>query len=606
MIVTILIDSGRKVFCLVKELPKTENGSSGINDPGDDAPKRNRRKKTLIAFLAVAGFLALQAVLLPDAPVWITDNGNKIIVTQAIAQDGTSALKPPFGEKEFFPGTFHFQQAPDGTVRSVLPDVFPYLQTPIYRAFGDRGWLVLPILGVLATMWFFLATLEAAGYPGRLRTMLTALALVSAPFLFYGGTVWEMTLGTAFAAAGMYFAVKKQFFAAGLALGLGVWLREECGLILVLGAVTGAIRDWKGMRKWAPGLIAGAAAAGLPLCTMNYWRYGHILGLHGALYYSHNADGAAAWSTASLARRVLKGYGMYWFRFEAWGPANWMRFAPMIPVALLPFAGALRGFARTKRVLLWLGLCGWFAMFAGLLFSRDMIRYAGLNVGLVATCPLFAGFYLTWRDQIASGRTMERAGAVFAGLYCLVVPAILTQTDIGVIWGARHFLPVAGLLFLLSWRGFERLGLLRRNHRAQAALTAVAAVLFLLAGEKALFVQAYAADATERALAKASEEVIVTDVFFLPEMTPRLARERTILMIEEDSDIPEAIRVLRANGVKRFSLVLSASTPYFGTITDAGLETLNETPGLHAGTVVKIRPDDRTFLALDVIPSTLD
>ena len=79
------------------------------NNPPDDTPKRNRRKTTLIAFLAAAGFLALQALLLPDAPVWITDNGNKIIVTHAIAQDGTSALKPPFGEKRFFPGTFHFQ-----------------------------------------------------------------------------------------------------------------------------------------------------------------------------------------------------------------------------------------------------------------------------------------------------------------------------------------------------------------------------------------------------------------------------------------------------------------------------------------------------------------
>ncbi|MBO7088826.1 MAG: hypothetical protein J6W70_02885, partial [Lentisphaeria bacterium] len=183
------------------------NGTKQTNlgSPADDRPKRNWRKMVSAAFLAVAGFLALQAVLLPDAPVWITDNGNKIIVTQAIALDGTSALKPPFGEKAFFPGTFHFQNAPDGSVRSVLPDVFPCLQAPFYRAFGDRGWLVLPILGVLATMWFFLATLEAAGYPGRLRTMLTALALVSAPFLFYGGTVWEMTLGTAFAAAGMYF-----------------------------------------------------------------------------------------------------------------------------------------------------------------------------------------------------------------------------------------------------------------------------------------------------------------------------------------------------------------------------------------------------------------
>lgn len=585
----------------MKRLPE-----SGISTTADDALKRARRKKTLIAFLAVAGFLALQAVLLPEAPVWITDNGNKIIVTQAIALDGTSALKPPFGEKRFFPGTFHFQNAPDGTVRSVLPDVFPYLQTPLYRAFGDRGWLLLPILGALATMWFFLATLEAAGYPGRLRMPLTALAMISAPFLFYGGTVWEMTLGTAFAAAGMYFAVKKRFFAAGLALGLGVWLREECGLILVLGAVTGAVCDWKGMRKWAPGLIAGAAAAGLPLCAMNYWRYGHILGLHGALYYSHNADGAAAWGANSLVKRVLKGYGMYWFRFEAWGPTDWTRFVPAIPIALMPFAGALKGFARTKRVLLWLGLCGWFTMFAGLLFSPDIIRYAGLNVGLLTTCPMFAGYYLTWRDEIASGRPLERAGAVFAGLYCLVVPAILTQTDIGVIWGARHFLPVAGLLFLLSWRGFERLGLLRRGHRAQAVLTAAAAMLFLLAGEKALFVQAYAADRTERALAKASEEVIVTDVFFLPEMTPRLARERTFLMIGEDSDIPEAIRVLRANGVKRFSMVLSASVPYFGTITDEGLETLNTTPGLRAGGAIRIRPDLRSFLGLVVIPSTLD
>ena len=191
-------------------------------------------------------------------------------------------------------------------------------------------------------------------------------------------------------------------------------------------------------------------------------------------------------------------------------------------------------------------------------------------------------------------------------LYCLVVPAILTQTDIGVIWGPRHFMPVAVLLFALGWRGFGQLGLVRRRPRIEAALTAAAAVLYLLAGEKALFVQAYAADQTGHALEAATEKTIVTDVFFLPEMTPGLARDRTILMIGEDSAVPEAIRVLRANGVKRFSLVLSASTPYFGTITDDGLETLNTTPGLRAGGAIRIRPDLRSFLGLVVIPSTLD
>ena len=98
----------------------------------------------------------------------------------------------------------------------------------------------------------------------------------------------------------------------------------------------------------------------------------------------------------------------------------------------------------------------------------------------------------------------------------------------------------------------------------------------------------------------------MTDVFFLPEMTPGLALNHTFLMIGEDSDIPKAIGVLRDNGVKRFSMVLSASEPYFGTITDEGLETLNTTPGLNAGDAIRIRPDGRSFLALDVIPSQLD
>ena len=566
-----------------------------------------RQNRTPAVFLIAACILALQAALLPPAPVWITDNGNKTIVTHTIAREGTSALKPPFGEKEFLPGTFHFQEAPDGTIRSVLPDVFPYLETPAYRLFGDRGLLLAPILGVLATMWFFLKALEAAGgYPKCDRWLYLALGMISAPFLFYGGTVWEMTLGTAFAAAGMYFAVKKQFFPAGLALGLGVWFREECGLILAIGAAAGILTDRKGIRQWAPGLIAGAAAAGLPLCAMNYWRYGHILGLHGSLYYSHNADGETAWNAWSPVRRILNGYWLYWFRFEAWGPRGWIRFVPAIPAALLPFAGALKGFVRTKRVLLRLALCGWIAMFAGLLTGGDFIRYAGLNVGLMASSPLFAGFFLTWREAIASERAPERFAAVFAALYCVTVPVILTQTDIGVIWGPRHFLPAAVLIFPLSWRGFERLGLFGKRPRLDAILTVTAAVMYLLAGEKALFVQAKAAEETGLALEKTAEQVIVTDVFFLPEMTPGLALNHTVLMIGEDTDIPKAICVLRDNGVKRFSMVLSASEPYFGTITDEGLETLNTTPGLHAGDAIRIRPDGRSFLALDVIPSRLD
>lgn len=52
--------------------------------------------------------------------------------------------------------------------------------------------------------------------------------------------------------------------------------------------------------------------------------------------------------------------------------------------------------------------------------------------------------------------------------------------------------------------------------------------------------------------------VVVSDLFFLPEMTPRLFFARQWLYVKNDTELRELAGLLREKGIDRFTLVLSA------------------------------------------------
>lgn len=259
---------------------------------------------------AIVLLVAMPALLLPAGAGWITDNGNKYIIMRSLAEGGTTAIANPAAgidpEGRFFPdGGFHFRRF-HGEMRSIYPEYFPALTLPWYRLFGERGVLVLPALGAMAAALLF----------GLWRRRMAAglLLLAGTPLLFYGGTFWEMAPSVLFALTAVMLAVRRRLFLAGLVLGAGLILREEMyflAVALAAGLLFADRRQWRGVLRFGVGFLVAA----LPLLLWQFHSFGHLLGLHGALYYSYNRIAPPTiWEQLS---GFFEGCYLYLFQFNA-------------------------------------------------------------------------------------------------------------------------------------------------------------------------------------------------------------------------------------------------------------------------------------------------
>lgn len=538
-----------------------------------DAGKEPMKTRLLVlggAFL----LLLIQAALLPPLPVWITDNGNKFMVLENLVRQGAPAMENPAAELDpenrFFPdGNFHFR-VEGGGIRSIYPEFFSALALPGYRMFGEAGLWILPVGGTLAVLALFLALIGRLRLSPRLEAVLAGLLLCGTPLLFYSGTFWEMTAATAFPLAALLAARKRQLFLAGLLLGAGLWLREEFYLIALASGIAALVvypKEWKRCIPFGVGFLALA----LPLWIYNFAVYGHILGLHGALYYTHNVEGAP--TARERIFGVFEGFRLYLWEFRSGNPdAAWHYPVALLPMVLLPVAGFLRGAERLKAAVAWAAVAAW-AFLLWLYWTNPAPLFAsGLTVGLVTSSPLLAGFFLNWRTLLGARPRPLRMVTLAALLYCLALPLVLTRSDIGLIWGARHYLPIVPVLFALSFVGFVRLGWPRRRPALTGAVI-VAALTLQAMGVRLLFTAAEDAARTQATVAALEPDVVVSDVFFLPEMTPRLFFDKQWLYLRRDDRVGELLETLRRRGVKRFTLILSAS-PQFRQLSDAGLARL--------------------------------
>ena len=434
----------------------------------------SERWKRRCAILAGALLLLLlEAALLPSVPVWITDNGNKYMILRNLAEHGSNAVRNPASELDpenrFFPdGGFHFQRH-DGKMFSVYPEVFSCLALPGYLLFGDAGLLLIPIAGTLAMLALFLALLDPLRLSFRIEALLAALLLCGTPFLFYSGTFWEMTVSAVFPLAALLASRRKRLFLAGLWLGLGVWLREEFYLIALVSGAAALVfhpRRWRECIPFGLGFLLCA----VPLWLWNLHSYGHILGLHGALYYTHNA-GTAAPTLAARAAGIIEGYFIYLFKFNSGNPETvWYYYLLLLPMLLLPIAGAFDS-RRFKGAAAAAAVVSWAILLALYCENPEPAMASGLTVGFITASPLLAGFFLMWKKLLTRGALPVRMVTFAMLFYCVVLPPILTRSDIGIIWGPRHYLPVYPLLFLLSFLGFARLGWL--SHRRRLLLAAL-------------------------------------------------------------------------------------------------------------------------------------
>ena len=507
--------------------------------------------------------LNVLAQFLPPAPVWITDNGNKYIIMRNVAETGSPSIR--HAAPEFFPtGGFHFVRH-RGNIRSFYPEYYPVLAAKWWKLAGDLGLVWLSMIGTAAAVG--LLTLVMGGRRG----MTPFLLAFATPVCFFSFLLWEMTWSVFFLLGAWMLVQKKRHLAAGAVLGASLLLREEAYFFaFALTVALACRRDFRGAVKF----LLGMAALTLPICFWQYLNFGHVFGLHGGNYYANNRA-AGGFSLLGEFRGVVWNYYHHLFRFNAFRPGSGSAFLNrlcVLPAAAAVVLGAFasRRWDKLKFAVGTAAVAGWSVLVAAYLCrTPDREAFAAAMItGAVGSNPLFLPFYLNWRRAWRSRSAAIRDAAVTACVYLLIVPPFMTRNDIGLIYGARHFLCVMPLMLLVSVI-FARRGLTVKKLRL-APLAAAAALLLQYGAFTALRNVAAESAEFERTVGDLPEKTVVTDIFFLPEQTPRLFFDKEVFQLD-DGRAAELTEFLRRSGRRDFILLLS---PRFRRVSNGQLAQL--------------------------------
>ena len=565
-------------------------------------PKQKRVSGgTVVAALrnAMLALLVLNvlAQFLPPAPVWITDNGNKYIVMRNVAETCSPAIR--HAAPEFFPtGGFHFIRHRD-RIRSFYPEYYPVLAAKWWKLTGDRGLVWLSMLGTAAVV--ALLTL-IMGERRRLAPFLLAFAT---PMCFFSFLLWEMTWSVFAMLTAWILVQKKRHFIAGAVLGATLLLREEAYFFAFTLTVALACRkDLKGAVKF----LVGMAALVVPIWIWQYVEFGHIFGLHGGNYYANNRV-AGNFSLRGAVRGIVWNYAHHLFRFDAFPRGSQWRnlnFLCLIPAMLAVVAGAFtsRKYDKLKIGLGIAAVAGWFVLVLAYLFRApgNEAYAAAMITGAVGSNPLFLPFYLNWRSACQSRSAAVRDAAVVSCVYLLLVPPLMTRSDIGLIYGARHFLCIMPLMLLAGCQFARRkipTGKFRLAVPATAGAAAVAALLLQYGSFTALRNVATESAEFERTIGALPETTVVTDVFFLPEQTPRLFFDKDVFQLDNDN-VAALTERLRRDGRRDFILLLSAD-PRFRRIDNEQLARLLSAAVPLAPPERFVRPDGSGIMNIHIV-----
>jgi len=474
----------------------------------------------------------------------ITDDGARKIMIANVRKHGSVFLQFP-GETlaptdEYLPGTFHFQRTERGVVSFHAP-YFSFLAA--YLPLLCCGYVGCGLALLTAFLMTFLLPLKPMRAAVLLDLALSALT-------FYGPLCWEMPFCAALGGLAVLWLLEAaekrelwRFALSGAAIGAGLFLREE---FYVLGAVSALVLLGNRKTRGKPflALVLGGLSAASLYWGCNAVLFGHILGVHGAGYFR---NGAQAFS-------LLKYWNNYWvflFRFDP---------MPLLCVLLLLLTalGAAKEFKTLRGIriglifaasLLWIAAAIRIWRIGTSLDFLYSISFAGAN-------PLFVFFLGSWGALWHSPQPPIRFATRLCCSYLLIAPLLLNQSDMGIVWGSRHFFVLFVPLACLSVYASKHLlcGKWARSSAVGMVLLASAALLSAGIFQRNALMRASAqlASALER-----TSGPVVTDLFFLPEMTPAQSLTRPFLSPCSEGDLPRLMRHFEAQNIRECVLVLS-------------------------------------------------
>jgi hypothetical protein len=534
----------------------------------------------VLLIMAICLIYALLTALMPRDVFWITDGGNKFITMENIIRDRTDAISYPASdidaEFKFFPySDFHFVRHKDN-IYSIFPPYFSAFASFFYRAAGYWGLYLISILSTGIVLLLTLRIIQRLKLPDKCLLSLPALGLCT-PFFFYSLTFWEMTLTAMLTTTAVLMIVRcpekraamHEFLLAGLMLGSAIILRED--IYVLAAALVAAMFILKYKKINIAMTCLGTMVIVMSLWSIQYAKYGHILGLHGSKYYAHNLDGTENNIICFLLKQ-LNGYYTYLLKFNSGDFAdNWYYFLLAAPFVLAVFAGIMyknpAGRTTATFVIMLLTVISSAILTVMLWNNSQPVLNTIFTVGLLTSSPLLTPLLLSMRSFFSGRLRRIKLILLTAVIYCVVIAPMLTQSDLGIIWGPRHFIYLFPLLAPLCIYAMIKLFYRTENRRLALKIAGLGILLFSISlliqvkGIANLFLMKNNVAMMNNHLENANE-VIVSDIFWLATENSRLFYNKKFMQVNSGQELEKFIELMRRSNVRTFTLALAKNGNY--------------------------------------------
>ena len=414
-------------------------------------------RSVLCSLLAVSACYGAALCVLEKRGFWITDNANKFLQVQALANSRYTDFSIPWPGQvvdpafAYNPLPYYFTRVESGTLYSVFSPVFALISALSFVHLGHWGLYLLPVLSALV-MLAGLAQLARLVAP---RIAVAHVAVLTAglctPVFFYSLALWEHTPAICLGIWSVRYLLQfladsapKHLCLGMVAAGLSVYFRDEFYLLCLVLALATAFYARASSLK-----ILGSSAlllfvSLLPLWGFQWLTIGHPLGYHLSTHLSTAAD----WGH-HLAARPRVFYNL----FAASNPIPALSLVLALPFILAfvlspRFAApalqkAVPAYSAVALLSASLSLGGYF-------FSASPIDYMlKSSNALFAAAPFVALAFLRSADSDFHPfrRWIWLVALSFAALYALAAPKV---GSMGIHWGNRYFLLLYPLFAVLA------------------------------------------------------------------------------------------------------------------------------------------------------------
>ncbi len=519
---------------------------------------------------------------------WITDNANKFLQAESIADSGYTdyslhrpgkRIDPDF---RYNPVPSPFSVVENGNLYSVFSPVFAVVSSAPYRLLGHGGLYLIPLISSLLMLFGLANVSRLLGLGSIAVHAVVIIGGLCTPVWFYSVVFWEHTAAVCLCIWAVYWflrfhrsGVLGHLIAGSILAALGIWFRDELYLFCIV--LVGVTLHYKRDRRISTLLTAATAmiAVSVPLWLFQWKTIGHPFGFH---------LGTHILSADDIFDHVFSRFQVFYNLAVMGSPSVFLSLltaSPFITAAVWRprFSGSAFKIAMPSFALA--AIVSALITLGGFAFADSPIARLLQSNGLFAAAPFLVLAFIQPRtadetDSASPAEWLLTAALAYAAVYILAAP-VMGST--GIHWGNRFLLTLYPMLAALAVSNIVRWAGMMKSYVTPHTIALAAVILVSFAA------QVYSIDLLKTKkdfsrrlnaeIARQPEEIVITNLWWAPQAMYTAFRTKAMFYVASEREYERLVRLLGENGYNTHLFAsqrpIDRATPEVARLDDSGL-----------------------------------